>query len=46
MILHNQMFGCLFCGTVYHISSRNNRNHCPHYGRGLNYAQKLEWTTW
>lgn len=44
MIPIREMYGCI-CGSIFHIHLSNNRNHCPTCGRGLNYAQKLEWTT-
>ena len=44
MIPIRQMYGCQ-CGSIFHIHLSNNRNHCPVCGRGLNYTQKLEWTT-
>ena len=35
MILSNQIFGCLYCSSLFHISSYTNRNYCPHCGHGI-----------
>lgn len=43
MISLHQLFGCTYCGNIFHIHLRNIQR-CPHCGHGLNYAQKLEWT--